>query len=117
VPGPGLPRPAPKKVATVQAQKVFCGWMNWQVGPSGQPPLAAAAGGLMASGGYFSGPRSFPHVRAFEVFEQIGVEDGRADLVDAHGPFAEVDAAAAVAAEGEVFVGGLDQLLPQVGQV
>jgi hypothetical protein len=52
---------------------------------------------------------------AFDVFEDagfqnFGVEDGRAYLVDAHGPFAQIDAAAAVAAEGEVFVGGFDQL-------
>ncbi len=43
-----------------------------------------------------------------EVFEDFGIEDGRADFVDAHGPFAEIDFAAAVAAEGEVFVGGAD---------
>jgi hypothetical protein len=47
---------------------------------------------------------------AFEVFEEIGIEDWRADLVRAHCPFAEVDAAATVAAEGEIFVRGLDQL-------
>jgi hypothetical protein len=47
---------------------------------------------------------------AFEVFQQIGIEDRGADFVDAHGPLAEVDAAATVTAEGEVFVGGLHQL-------
>jgi hypothetical protein len=52
---------------------------------------------------------------AFDVFEDagfqnFGIEDGGAYLVDTHGPFAQIDAAAAVAAEGEVFVGGFDQL-------
>jgi hypothetical protein len=47
---------------------------------------------------------------ALEIFKQVGVEGGRADLVDAHGPFAEVDAAAAVRAEGKIFVSGFDQL-------
>jgi hypothetical protein len=51
----------------------------------------------------------------FEVFEQgrlsyFWIEDWRADLVDAHGPFAEIDAATAVAAEGEILTGGFDQL-------
>src|SRR5271163_91147 len=41
----------------------------------------------------------------FEVFEDVGVEDGRGDLVGSAGPLTEVDLAAAVAAEGEVFVG------------
>jgi hypothetical protein len=45
---------------------------------------------------------------AAEVFENFRVEDGRADFVDAHGPFAEIDFAAAVAAEWEVFVAGAD---------
>jgi hypothetical protein len=47
---------------------------------------------------------------AFQVFEEIRVENGRADLIDAHGPFAEVDAAAAVGAEGKIFVRDFDQL-------
>ena len=37
-----------------------------------------------------------------QVFEHVGIEDGRADLVDAGGPLAEVDLAAAVTAEREV---------------
>jgi len=45
-----------------------------------------------------------------EAFENLGVEDGRADLVVARGPFAEVEDAAAVGAEGEVFAGGEDDL-------
>jgi hypothetical protein len=52
---------------------------------------------------------------AAEVFEDFGVEDGGADFVDAGGPFAEVDLAAAVAAEGEVFVVKRTNM-PQVGQ-
>jgi hypothetical protein len=44
-----------------------------------------------------------------QVIEDFGVEDGRADFVDAGGPLAEVDLAAAVGAEGEVFVGKADQ--------
>jgi antitoxin ParD1/3/4 len=44
----------------------------------------------------------------FEVFEDVGVEDGRGDFVGSAGPFAEVDLAAAVAAEGEVFFGSGD---------
>jgi len=40
---------------------------------------------------------------AAEVFEDFGVEDGGTDFVDARGPLSEVDFAAAVAAEGEVF--------------
>ncbi len=43
-----------------------------------------------------------------EVFEEVGVEDGGGDFVVAGGPLAEVDEAAAVGAEGEVFVGGED---------
>ena len=43
---------------------------------------------------------------ASQFFEEIGVLDGGGDFVVAGGPFAEVDAAAAVRAEGEVFVVG-----------
>ena len=50
-----------------------------------------------------------------EVFEDFGVEDRRADLVDAHGPLAEIDLAAAVAAERKVLVFGRTSM-PQVGQ-
>ena len=39
-----------------------------------------------------------------EVFQHFGVEHGRADLVDAHGPLAQVNLAAAVAAERKVLV-------------
>ena len=42
-------------------------------------------------------------VGAGELFEEVGVLDRSGDFVVAAGPFAEVDAAAAVGAEGEVF--------------
>ena len=42
-------------------------------------------------------------VGAGELFEEVGVLNGGGDLVVAAGPFAEVDAAAAVGAEGKVF--------------
>jgi len=48
-------------------------------------------------------------VQAAEVFEDFRVEDGGADFVDAGGPLAEVDFAATVAAEGEIFVVEADQ--------
>jgi hypothetical protein len=38
-----------------------------------------------------------------ELFEEVGVLDRSGDFVVAAGPFTEVDAAAAVGAEGEVF--------------
>jgi len=38
----------------------------------------------------------------FEVFEEIGVEDGGGDFVLAGSPLAEVDGAAAVGAEGDI---------------
>ena len=43
-----------------------------------------------------------------EIFEHFGIEHGRADLVNAHGPLAEIDLAAAIRAEGKVFVLGLN---------
>ena len=56
VPGPGLPRPAPKKVATVQAQRVFFS------------PLIGAF--VVAAG------------QAAEILEDFRIEHRRADLVD-----------------------------------
>jgi hypothetical protein len=47
--------------------------------------------------------------QAAEVFEDFRVEDGGADFVDAGGPLAEIDFAAAVTAEGEVLVVEADQ--------
>jgi hypothetical protein len=44
-----------------------------------------------------------------QVFKDFGVEDGRADFVDAHGPFAEVDFSAAITAERKVFVAEADK--------
>src|ERR1035437_5771299 len=90
VPGPGLPRPAPKKVATVQAQRVL-----W------------AAGGEVAALGVGSvviRVSVAATAQASQVFEDFGVQAARAALVDAHGPLAKVDLAAAVTAEGEVLV-------------
>ena len=51
-----------------------------------------------------------PAAECAQIFEYFGVEDGRADLVDAGGPLAEVDLAAAVRAEGEVLAVEQDQL-------
>src|SRR5579859_2187409 len=110
VPGPGLPSPAPKKVATVQAQKVFRPDWNAQVGPAGHPPCAAWSWAALILACIAKSCLAVTFV-ALEVFQQIGIEDGRTDLVNAHGPFAEVDAAAAIAAEREVLVSGLHQLL------
>jgi len=45
-----------------------------------------------------------------QVFEDFRVEDGGADFEHAGGPFAEIDLAAAVTAEGEVLVVEADQL-------
>jgi hypothetical protein len=42
-------------------------------------------------------------VGAGEFFEEVGVLDGGRDFIVAAGPFTEVDAAAAVGAEWEVF--------------
>ena len=73
---------------------------------------AAAAAAGVAAGVELLIVRAFvvPAGEAAEVFKHFGIEDGRADLIGAHGPLAEVDAAAAVAAEREILVGGLDQL-------
>jgi hypothetical protein len=46
---------------------------------------------------------------AGEFFEEVGVLNWGGDFVVAGGPFAEVDTAAPVIAEGEVFVRGEDQ--------
>src|SRR5258708_5534786 len=87
VPGPGLPRPTPKNVATVHAHGV----------------LRAASGGGESGVGLFV--ILFPALAAdfAKVLKDFRIEDGGTDLVDAHGPLAEIDLAAAVAAEREVF--------------
>ncbi len=53
---------------------------------------------------------------AAQVFQHFGVEYRRADLVNAHRPLAQVDLAATVAAEREVFVGHCTSI-PQVGHL
>ena len=45
---------------------------------------------------------------AGQFFEQVGVLDGSGNFVIAAGPLAQVDAAATVRAEGEVFAAGKD---------
>jgi hypothetical protein len=93
VPGPGLPKPAPKKVATVQAQYFL--------------PFLFSTG--VVEGSVFITVPALSAAEVAEVLEDFRVEDGRADLVDARGPLAEVDLAATVAAEGEIFVADADQ--------
>ena len=44
-----------------------------------------------------------------QIFKDLGIEYGRADLVSAHRPLAEVDLAAAIGTEREVLVLGPDQ--------
>lgn len=43
-----------------------------------------------------------------DLFEEVGVEDGGGDFVVTRGPLAEVEDAAAVGTEGEVFGAGED---------
>src|ERR1700757_1587759 len=92
VPGPGLPSPTPKKVATDQAHGV----------------LRAVSGGGDTADGLFV--ILFPALTAplAKIFEDFRIEDRRTDLVDAHGPFAKIDFSTAIAAKGEVFVFGGD---------
>ena len=45
-----------------------------------------------------------------EFFEEVGILDGGGDFVVAACPFSEVDAAAAVGAEGDVFASGEDDV-------
>ena len=47
-------------------------------------------------------------VGAGQLFEVVGVLNGGGDLVVSAGPFAQVEDAATVGAEGEVLVGGED---------
>src|SRR5260370_38871220 len=102
VPGPGLPNPAPKKVATVQAQKVLLPAMNWQVGPSGQPPLAAMAralamaSSLSALAGFFFMfvAAGSPGFVAFRVVARIGSQERADDLSTGPGPALPARAAA-----------------------
>src|SRR5271165_5522026 len=102
VPGPGLPRPAPKKVAMVQAHRVLRPARKEHAGPSGQPPLAAMSRAASRAPAWDWSLAACLALRlsvtflAFEVFKRVGGEHGRADFVDAHGPLAQIDAAAAV---------------------
>src|ERR1700722_16753519 len=92
VPGPGLPNPAPKNVAIVHAQNVrspvFTG-------------VSTAAGSFVMRVAVSAHPA--------QVFEDVGGENRRTDLVDPRGPFAEIDLAATVAAEREVLIIEADQ--------
>ena len=65
-------------------------------------------GDLVGAGSVFIVVASTVGAHVAEVFEDFGVEDGRADFVDPHGPLAEIDFAAAIAAEREVFVAEAD---------
>ena len=78
-------KPTPKKVA--MAHQCFVGFSTIE------PGERSLLIGTVAIG-----------AEAPEIFENFWVEDGRTDFVNAHGPFAEIDFAAAVAAEWKVFV-------------
>jgi hypothetical protein len=105
VPGPGLPNPAPKNVATAHAQRVFRG---------GAPEAGAELLALDAVSDFGLAPLLI--LRAFvaatgepaKIFEDFGIEHGRTDFVNAHGPLAEINFSAAVAAEGEILILGLN---------
>ena len=45
-----------------------------------------------------------------ELFEEVGVLNRTRNLIIAAGPFAQIDATAAVGTEGEVFVAGEDDI-------
>jgi hypothetical protein len=92
VPGPGLMKPTPKKVAMAHHRRFAPFWF-W----SGALEAPSMLIGTVAVG-----------AEATEVFENFRVEDWRTDFVDAHGPFAEIDFAAPVATKGEVFVAAAD---------
>src|SRR5580700_10935601 len=86
----------PKNVATFQAQIVFIVVWTFScfcVRPSEDPSafIRFSVAGIAAE---------------CQIFEDSGIEDRRTDLVDARGPFAEIDLAAAVAAERKVLVTG-----------
>ena len=89
VPGPGLMKPTPKKVA--MAHQALVGFSTEE---AGERSLLIGTVAVEAE--------------AAEIFENFRVEDGRADFVDSHGPFAEIDFATAVAAKGKVFVADAD---------
>jgi hypothetical protein len=80
-------------VATVQAHDV----------------LRAVSGGGERAAGLFV--ILFPALSAYfaQILQDFRIQDRRTDLVDPHGPLAEIDFATAVAAEREVLVFGCDQ--------
>jgi len=84
VPGPGFPKPAPKKVATIQAHRVL--WT--EVLRTGSSVIVVRTLGALGLG---------------DAFQNFRVEDRGGDLVVSAGPLAEIDTAAAVAAEREIF--------------
>jgi hypothetical protein len=93
VPGPGLPSPAPKKVAMVQAQAVF----------------RILAGGWGTAVELFVVKRPASPGRVIKIFQNVWIKDRRADFVHAGRPLTEVDFAATIAAEREILVLGRDQ--------
>jgi hypothetical protein len=74
-----------------------------------QGVLRAVSGGADTADGLFV--ILFPALATdlAKIFEDFGIEDGRADFVDTHGPLTKIYFSAAVAAEGEVFVFGGDE--------
>lgn len=91
-PGAGRSQPTPKKVATMKAHAVRCGDST---DGGGLSVLMRASATVRA--------------RAAQVLEYFRVEHWRTDLVDAGGPFAQVDLAAAIAAEWEILVPDANQ--------
>ena len=85
VPGPGPRRPIPKKVATIHAHCVRAVELTCELVP------------LVVIVPWFR--RSL-----VEVFEYLGIENGRADAITSASPFAEIDQAATIAAEREVLI-------------
>jgi hypothetical protein len=61
-------------------------------------------GGFVAAAGTALGLE----LTGLELFEKIGVEDRRADLVVARGPLTEIDQTAAIRAERNVFAREID---------
>ncbi len=95
-----MPKPAPKKVPMVQAQRVFRAEAV-EAGVEAGVGLVVLGVGSVFIGIFL--------LAATQVFEDFGVEDRRADFIDAHGPFAEVNLAATIAAEGKILVCAADE--------
>jgi len=92
VPGPGLRRPAPKKVATTVAQRGAALDSVWDV-------LAMLIVVLGAVGSYI----------LLEIVRSVF--QGRGNLIVSAGPFAQVNDAAALTAEREVGIRACNRLL------